>query len=137
MSWHGAGGCLAKSLGGGVAVAAIGGTRPLMDHVASGGDETAGTFDGDPLAMAAARAMLTEVATGRAYARIEALRQRAAAGISAVINDFRMNGFVVTSGAKGCVVFAAADVRDYRGFLAVGDSLPYLRGRGRHITPAL
>jgi len=71
----------------------------------------------NPLAMAAARAMLTEVATDRAYARIEALRQRAAAGISAAIKDFRINGFVVTSGAKGCVVFSAAGVRDYRGFL--------------------
>ena len=84
--------CLAKSLGGGVAVAAVGGTLPLMDHVASGGYEMVGTFNGNPLAMAAARAMLTEVATDRAYARIEALRQRAAAGISAVIKDFRING---------------------------------------------
>ena len=46
-----------------MAVAAIGGTPPLMDHVASGGYEMVGTFNGNPLAMAAARAMLTEVAT--------------------------------------------------------------------------
>jgi glutamate-1-semialdehyde 2,1-aminomutase len=61
--------CLAKSLGGGVAIAAIGGTRALMDHVASGGYEMVGTFNGNPLAMAAARAMLTEVATEETYRR--------------------------------------------------------------------
>ena len=45
-----------------------------MDHVASGGYEMVGTFNGNPLAMAAARAMLTEVATEDAYRRIEGLR---------------------------------------------------------------
>ena len=43
-----------------------------MDHVARGGYEMVGTFNGNPLAMAAARAMLTEVATDEAYQRIEA-----------------------------------------------------------------
>ncbi len=50
-----------------------------------------GTFNGNPLAMAAARAMLTEVATEAAYRRIEGLRSRAAAGISAAIKDFGLN----------------------------------------------
>ena len=66
---------LAKSLGGGVAVAAIGGTATVMDHVATGGYEMVGTFNGNPLAMAATRAMLTEVATAGAYQEIEKLRQ--------------------------------------------------------------
>ena len=74
---------LAKSLGGGVAVAAIGGTAEVMDHVATGGYEMVGTFNGNPLAMAATRAMLTEVATPEAYKRIERLRQRANQGIQA------------------------------------------------------
>ena len=52
--------CLAKSLGGGVAVAALGGTAEVMEHVASGGYEMVGTFNGNPLAMAAARAMLRD-----------------------------------------------------------------------------
>ena len=114
--------CLAKSLGGGVAVAAVGGTAELMAHVAGGGYEMVGTFNGNPLAMAAARAMLTEVATDEAYATIEVLRSRAAAGISAVIKESGANARVVTAGAKGCVVFGVDEVRDYRDFLAVDDS---------------
>src|SRR5499427_2424596 len=73
--------CLAKAIGGGVAVAAIGGTAEVMEHVAAGGYEMVGTFSGNPLALAAARAMLCEVATPDAYRRIDALARRAAAGI--------------------------------------------------------
>jgi len=124
--------CLAKALGGGVAVAAIGGSPPLMDHVANGGYEMVGTFNGNPLAMAAARAMLTEVATEQAYRRIEDLSQRAAAGIRAAINEFSLNGSVVTAGAKGCVVFSPEAVRDYRGFLAVDDSLSHAHWLFQH-----
>ena len=113
--------CLAKSLGGGVAVAAVGGTEAVMDHVADGGYEMVGTFNGNPLAMAATRAMLTEVATPEAYQRIEKLRVRAATGIEQAIKSRGLTAHVVTAGAKGCVVFAAEPVRDYRGFLGVDD----------------
>jgi glutamate-1-semialdehyde 2,1-aminomutase len=112
---------LAKSLGGGVAVAAIGGTEDVMNHVANGGYEMVGTFNGNPLAMAATRAMLTEVATPEAYRGIEKLRQRAAAGITEAIKANGLTAHVVTAGAKGCVVFAPGTVTSYRGFLAVDD----------------
>jgi len=124
--------CLAKSLGGGVAVAAVGGSADVMEHVASGGYEMVGTFNGNPLAMAAARAMLTEVATEEAYRRIEGLRVRAAEGIGAVIDEFGMNGRVVTAGAKGCVVFGAGQVRDYREFLAIDDSMSHAHWLFQH-----
>jgi glutamate-1-semialdehyde 2,1-aminomutase len=124
--------CLAKALGGGVAVAAVGGTTRLMEHVASGGYEMVGTFNGNPLAMAAARAMLTEVATDEAYVRIERLRRRAVDGISAAIGEFGLTGAVVTAGAKGCVVFSADPVYDYRDFLAVDDSLSHAHWLFQH-----
>jgi glutamate-1-semialdehyde 2,1-aminomutase len=112
---------LAKSLGGGVSVAAIGGTEAVMDQVAAGGYEMVGTFNWNPLAMAATRAMLTEVATPEAYERIEELRRRAARGIDKAIKANGLTAHVVTAGAKGCVVFAAEPVTNYRGFLGVDD----------------
>jgi glutamate-1-semialdehyde 2,1-aminomutase len=124
--------CLAKSLGGGVAVAAVGGSAGLMEHVANGGYEMVGTFNGNPLAMAAARAMLTEVATETAYRRIDALRARAAEGIGAAIGEFGVNGRVVTAGAKGCVVFGAGEVRDYREFLQIDDSMSHAHWLFQH-----
>jgi glutamate-1-semialdehyde 2,1-aminomutase len=124
--------CLAKSLGGGVAVAAIGGTAELMEHVARGDYEMVGTFNGNPLAMAAARAMLTEVATEGGYRRIEGLRSRAAAGIGRLIKDFALNARVITAGAKGCVVFGDDEIRDYRGFLEIDDSLSHAHWLFQH-----
>ena len=64
--------CLAKALGGGIAVAAIGGTDEVMSAIADGRYEQVGTFNGNPLAMAAARATLTEVLTPQAYAHLDA-----------------------------------------------------------------
>ena len=70
--------CLAKALGGGISVAAIGGTDEVMSAIADGRYEQVGTFNGNPLAMAAARATLTEVLTPQAYAHLDALARPAA-----------------------------------------------------------
>jgi glutamate-1-semialdehyde 2,1-aminomutase len=112
---------LAKAIGGGVAIAAVGGTAEVMAHVADNGYEMVGTFNGNPLAVAACRAMLTEVATHEAYQRIDALRERAVAGIEQEITRTGLAAHVVAVGAKGCVVFAPEPVRDYRGFLGIDD----------------
>jgi glutamate-1-semialdehyde 2,1-aminomutase len=112
---------LAKAIGGGVAIAAIGGTAEVMQHVVNDDYEMVGTFNGNPLAVAACRAMLCEVATPEAYQRIDALRQQAVAGIEQEISRAGLEAHVVAVGAKGCVVFAAEPVRDYRGFLGIDD----------------
>ena len=112
---------LAKAIGGGVAIAAIGGSAEVMEHVANDDYEMVGTFNGNPLAVAACRAMLTEVATPEAYQRIDALRGRAVAGIEREIARTGLAAHVVAVGAKGCVVFSPEPVRNYRGFLDVDD----------------
>ena len=132
--------CLAKSLGGGVPVAAIGGTAAVMQHIASGGYEQVGTFNGNPLVMAATRAMLCEVATPEAYQRLELLRSRAAEGIERAIADSGLTAHVVTAGAKGCVVFAAEPVRNFRDFLGTDDRYShahwlYQHNRGVFLPP--
>ncbi len=124
--------CLAKAIGGGVAVAAIGGTEETMGHVANDDYEMVGTFNGNPLAMAAARAMLCEVATPAAYQRIEALRRQAVAGIEQEIKNNGLRAHVVSVGAKGCVVFAAEPVRDFRGFLGIDDAYSHAHWLFQH-----
>jgi glutamate-1-semialdehyde 2,1-aminomutase len=113
--------CLAKAIGGGVAIAAIGGSAGVMGHVAAGDYEMVGTFNGNPLALAAARAMLCEVATPDAYRRISGLAQRATSGIEREIAAAGLDAHVATAGAKGCVVFSPQPVRDYRGYLSIDD----------------
>jgi glutamate-1-semialdehyde 2,1-aminomutase len=124
--------CLAKAIGGGIAVAAVGGTAAVMAHVTSGDYEMVGTFNGNPLAMAAARAMLTEVATPAAYARIERLRLLAVAGLEAAIAEHGLRARVVSVGAKGCVVFSAEPVLDFRGFRGIDDSYSHAHWLFQH-----
>ena len=113
--------CLAKSIGGGIASAAVGGSAEVMAHVADGGYEMVGTFNGNPMAMAATKAMLLEVATPEAYAELDRLRARAVAGLEATIADHGLEAHVVAFGAKGCVVFRSEPVTDYRGFVSLDD----------------
>ena len=113
--------CLAKAIGGGLVSAAVGGTTEVMAHVASGDYEMVGTFNGNPLAMAATRAMLCSVATDDAYSHLEVLRRRAVAGLEDSISRYGLAAHVVSVGAKGCVVFSAEPVRDYRDFLRLDD----------------
>ncbi len=113
--------CLAKSIGGGIASAAVGGTEEVMGYVARGEYEMVGTFSGNPLAMAATRAMLTEVATDAMYAHIAELARRMTTGVERLIASSGLDAHVVSVGAKGCVVFSTAPVRDYRGFLGIDD----------------
>jgi glutamate-1-semialdehyde 2,1-aminomutase len=113
--------CLAKAIGGGLSTAAIGGTEAVMDHITSGHYDQVGTFNGNPLAMAAAGAALTEVLTPPTYRHLERLQQRMVDGVEQVIARTGLPAHVVTVGAKGCVTFSLTPVRNYRDFLAVDD----------------
>ncbi len=113
--------CLAKAVGGGISTAAIGGTDEVMGLIADGRYEQVGTFNGNPLAMAAARATLTEIMDDAAYEHIAALRARMTAGIDAVIEQHQLPWHVTTAGAKGCITFLAEPTRNLRDFLTVDD----------------
>src|SRR5215469_9385968 len=124
--------CLAKAIGGGIAVAAIGATNEVMRHVAEGDYEQVGTFNGNPLAMAAARAMLCEVATPDAYKRIDRLREQAVAGINEAVTRYGLAAHAVAVGAKGCIVFSREPVRDFRSFDALNDDYSHLHWLFHH-----
>jgi glutamate-1-semialdehyde 2,1-aminomutase len=113
--------CLAKSLGGGLPCGAIGGTRAVMSLVETGAYEQVGTFNGNPLALAAMRATLEEVLTPEAYEHIEGLRRILVEGCEDVLREYQVVGHVISCGAKGCVVFSPTPLRNYRDFLRYDD----------------
>ncbi|MGH3471795.1 MAG: aspartate aminotransferase family protein [Nocardioidaceae bacterium] len=115
--------CLAKAIGGGISTAAIGGTEELMAMIADGRYEQVGTFNGNPLAMAAARATLYQILTPESYDHLAALRQRMVTGIEEIIDAHNLPWHVVTAGAKGCLTFRAEPVRNFRDFLEIDDQL--------------
>jgi glutamate-1-semialdehyde 2,1-aminomutase len=109
--------CLAKALGGGVPCGAIGGTVEVMQVIADGTYEQVGTFNGNPLTMAAAKAVLLEVLTPPAYRHLDDLREHLVARIVDSLERHRLPGYVSAFGAKGAVVFSPTPIRDYRDFL--------------------
>jgi len=113
--------CLAKAMGGGLSTAAIGGTAAVMAHITSGHYDQVGTFNGNPLAMAAAGAALTQVLTPPTYRHLDRLQQRMVDGVEQLIALAGLPAHVVAVGAKGCVTFSPTPVRNYREFLAIDD----------------
>jgi glutamate-1-semialdehyde 2,1-aminomutase len=124
--------CLAKAIGGGLPVGAIGGTAEVMGLIADGTYEQVGTLNGNPLTMAAARATLLEVLTPQAYARIERLRDRMRDGITRVLREHDLPWHVVTAGAKGCISFLDRPVRNLRDFHDIDARLGHLHWLVQH-----
>jgi glutamate-1-semialdehyde 2,1-aminomutase len=112
---------LAKALGGGLSTGAIGGSDEAFEPVEKGDVYQVGTFNGNPLAMAAARASLSEVLTPEAYKQIEAREDRLLKGCRGVIERRGLPGYAVGLGAKGCVTFSPEPVVDYESFKANQD----------------
>jgi glutamate-1-semialdehyde 2,1-aminomutase len=113
---------LAKTLGGGFPVGAVGGTEDVMSVVKDGRVLQVGTFNGNPLCMAAARANLLHVLTPAAYAQLEELNSRLVAACNSVIEKFAIPGYSLGLGAKGCVTFSTTKVVDYQTFQANRDT---------------
>ena len=124
--------CLAKAIGGGVPCGAIGGTDEVMSVIAEGGYDQVGTFNGNPLTMAAARATLTSVLDDEAYAHLERLSKQMVDGAAAIIDKYELPAYPIGFGAKGSVTFAPERVRNYRDFLAIDDRISHAHWLFQH-----
>ena len=132
---------LAKALGGGVPTGAIGGNEEVMSVVEDGSVYQVGTYNGNPLGMAATRANLLEVLTADAYTHLDRLNERILSGCEEVIRKHNLPGYSVGIGSKGCVTFSTAKIVDYESFKANQDAdmseLAWLfnMNRGIFMTP--
>ena len=116
---------LAKSIGGGLPLAAFGGKREIMEVVVDGRMAHFGTYNGNPLVMAAARAV-DEVCTQEALDAAEAMNNRAMDTIDEIIAAHELPAHTVGLGVKGCVTWAATPVRNYRDYKATDFGLAEL-----------
>ena len=115
--------CLAKAMGGGVPCGAIGGTEEVMGHIADGTYEQVGTFNGNPLTMAASRADADRDPHARG---VRALRPARAgswstglAGRHRGVRPRRLPALVRGQGLRS--PSPASRVRNYRDFLELDD----------------
>jgi glutamate-1-semialdehyde 2,1-aminomutase len=106
--------CLGKIIGGGLPVGAFGGRRQIMDTVAPAGSTyQAGTLSGNPLAMAAGIATLTELAKPGIYEALEEKSARLAAGLAAAATDGGLPWSANRVGSMMTLFFTSGPVTDF------------------------
>ena len=106
---------LAKSIGGGLPLAAFGGRAEVMECLTDGRMPHFGTYNGNPLVVAAAVA-IDEIATPEALSAAEALNVSALTAMDAIIATHALPAHTVGFGVKGAVTWSATPVRTYRDY---------------------
>lgn len=106
---------LAKSIGGGIPVAAFGGKSEIMQTVVDGRHTHLGTFNGHFLAMAGLKAT-DRVCTEAALSQSEELNKQALNRIGDIIEQYELPAHVVGFGVKGCITWSSDPVRNYRDY---------------------
>ncbi len=106
--------CFGKIIGGGLPVGAYGGKREIMEHIApSGPIYQAGTLSGNPLAMTAGIATLTELAKPGVYEELERKTAKLSEGLAAAAAEAGVEVSMNRVGAMMCTFFTNQPVVDF------------------------
>jgi len=117
---------LAKAIGGGLPCGAVGGRADVMAVIEDKRVAQMGTFNGNPLTMAASKVTLLEILDASAYAHFDALAETLQGGLDRVISDHELPFHVITLAARGGVTYREQRVRNYRDYLEIDKSFAYL-----------
>ena len=117
---------LAKAIGGGLPCGAIGGRADVMKVIEEKRVAQMGTFNGNPLTMAASKVTLLEILDASAYSHFDALAETLQGGLDTVIAEYELPFHVTTLAARGGVTYRAERVRNYRDYLEIDKSNAYL-----------
>lgn len=105
--------CLGKVIGGGLPVGAFGGRRDIMEQIAPAGSVyQAGTLSGNPLAMAAGYATLSQL-TPESYTYFQKLGDRLEEGFRRVATEFDILHTVNRAGSMIGFFFTNEEVTNY------------------------
>jgi glutamate-1-semialdehyde 2,1-aminomutase len=117
---------LAKAIGGGLPCGAVGGRADVMEVIEAKRVVQSGTFNGNPLTMAASKVTLLEILDRKAYAHFDALAETLQGGLDGVIAEHELPFHAITLAARGGVTYRAQRVRNYRDYLEIDKSFAYL-----------
>jgi glutamate-1-semialdehyde 2,1-aminomutase len=109
---------LGKAIGGGVPISAIAGERKIMETIVPGVVSHAGTFNSNPLCVAAGIATLSKVLTKAAMSRATRLSKTLAKGYQDIIDDKGLTAQISQAGLSGAIAFSSKPVTDWRSFQA-------------------
>ena len=106
--------CLGKVIGGGLPVAAYGGSDEIMQHVAPAGPMyQAGTLSGNPLAMAAGIATLRQLQSPGTYEQLSETSKTLASGIETAAKEAGVALRATSVGSMWGFFFSEQAVTDY------------------------
>ena len=133
---------LAKSIGGGLPLGAFGGKQEYMDQITLGRVIHLGTYNGNPLCMAAAKAVLAEVCTPEETDRVVARNTMLTDECARIVRESGLPAHTVQFGAKGCITWSPEPIRNYRDYKATDFDLAYAQwihgiNRGVLLPPGL
>jgi glutamate-1-semialdehyde 2,1-aminomutase len=119
--------CLGKVIGGGLPVAAFGGRRDIMEHLAPLGPVyQAGTLSGNPLAMAAGIATLDVLKDNAVYAHLERIGAQLETGLKEAARQADVAVQVYRAGSMFGLYFNKRDVDSY-GAAATSDKKAFVK----------
>ncbi len=111
--------CLAKSIGGGFSLAAFAARREIMNLITDHRVFHGGTYNTNPVAMAAGLATFREVLTPAAYEHVEKLNNKLVDGYKKQIEKSGIVGYMVSAGSNGALMFFPKPIKNYRDWLTI------------------
>jgi glutamate-1-semialdehyde 2,1-aminomutase len=118
---------LAKATGGGTPIGAVVGSEEIMGQIEDGSVAQIGTFNGNPLTMAAAETALMDVLDAKAYRKLDEDGRSVLERCQDVCERYGLPAYATGVSSKGCVMFSRQPVVDYRSYVEhFDDDLNYL-----------
>jgi glutamate-1-semialdehyde 2,1-aminomutase len=115
--------CLAKSIGGGLPLAAFGTHRPVMDLISQHKVFHGGTYNTNPVSMAAGLATFREVLTRENYALVDKLSQQLTEGYRKTVAKVGLQAYIASAGANGALMLYSSEIRNYRDWINIDTDL--------------
>jgi glutamate-1-semialdehyde 2,1-aminomutase len=111
--------CLAKSIGGGLPLAAFGAHKSVMDLISQHKVFHGGTYNTNPVSMAAGLATFREVLTRDNYAHVDKLGKKLADGYRKTIAKVGLQAYIAHAGANGALMLYPKEIRNYRDWATI------------------
>jgi glutamate-1-semialdehyde 2,1-aminomutase len=115
--------CLGKSIGGGFSLAAFAASREVMDVIAQQKMFHAGTYNTNPVVMAAGLATFREVLTREGFDYVSRLNDKLVNGYQEMIKKVGLIAYADGAGANGALMFYPNRVRNYRDWYHVDEDV--------------
>jgi glutamate-1-semialdehyde 2,1-aminomutase len=115
--------CLAKSIGGGFPLAAFGASRAVMELISQHKVFHGGTYNTNPVSMAAGLATFREVLTRDNYAHVQKLGKKLAEGYRKTVAKVGLQAYIADAGANGALMLFPKEIRNYRDWTTIDTDL--------------